>query len=349
MKKYLAWILALAMVFSMTACGEKKTEAPAPQTETPAETQTPEEPFEFPAKKVALHIASAAGGGFDLTGRCFTTEWGEALGTTFEYVYHDSNSCYMECVNELNSVRKGEYALMLGFDEALQAMFQFNDTPFTRDQVAVIGGVYSDVNVVMARIDDDRFNNMDDLFAYAKTAEKPITISTPSPLTPANMNATILVAASGMNANVVAYSGGSGARNDLLGGHVDLSVGSLETANNIRDQVKVLGILSDAVKAPEHFASAQLFSEFADFEMPDLSSHCYIYCSSKLVEEEPEVYNALVSTLEEVLMDNADVEVKLAEINRADGFVSAEQATAQSDAVAGALVKYADLLDPKLQ
>ena len=60
-KKYLALLLALVMVFALAACGST-AEAPAPATEAPAaEPETPAEPAEADPMEELIAAAKAEG------------------------------------------------------------------------------------------------------------------------------------------------------------------------------------------------------------------------------------------------------------------------------------------------
>ena len=97
MKKLLALLLALIMVFSMVACGAKE-EAPAASEEKPAETkeETKEEPKEEakeeapaaseekPVLKVAIQPDSSV---TDMDDNAMTYYFEEQIGADIEWVY----------------------------------------------------------------------------------------------------------------------------------------------------------------------------------------------------------------------------------------------------------------------
>jgi len=200
----------------------------------------------------------------------------------------------------------------------------------------------------MVRIDDDRFNSAQDLIDYARTASSPIAISTPQALTPANITAQIFVEASGINANVVTYSGGSGARNDLIGGHVDVSVGGISTAVGLADQVKIIGIFGENNPVTDIWPDAQVVSDFAtDFEMPDLTCHCSIWTTKAMAERNPEVYQMLVDTYAQAIQsDDAATNLKNANQDRFIDYFGPDETAANATGFMKTLEDYAYLLDP---
>ena len=327
-RRMLALTMALAMTAALTACGGSakpassaapaetkaaetkaaETKAAETKAEAKAEETKAEEPkaAEFPAEKLNYVVAAAAGGGLDIVSRCFSDQWGAALNTTFEYIYEDAGNSYAMGLNELSDDEEDEISIMCGLAESLPAMFQFQESKYSMEDLAWIGNVYSDANCVMVRKDDDRFKTMQDLIEYARSSSTPLTISTPQALTPANMTATLFNEKAGLKGNIIVYEGGSPARKDLIGGQVDISVGGVSTAVGIADQVRVLGIFGARNACEDLWPDAQVLSEFAtDFEMPDMTVHCSIWTTKKMAEEHPEAYQLLVDTYKAALEDSA--------------------------------------------
>lgn len=301
----------------------------------------------YPAKLLNYYVAASAGGGLDIVSRAFTPQWEQALGTTFEYIYEDTGSTYLMGMNDLTSLGEDEFGVMCGLPEAMLGMFAFQDSTYSLDDIAWIGNVYTDANCLMVRIDDDRFNTASDLIAYARSAAEPLTISTPQVLTPANITAEIFIEASGINANVVAYSGGSGARNDLIGGHVDVSVGGISTAVGLTDQVKVIGIFGNSNPVKDLW-DCQVVEDFAtDFAMPDLTCHCSIWTTKEMQERNPEVYHMLVDTFAQAIQSKeAEDSLVAANQDRFIEYFGPEQTLANASGFMKTLEEYSDLLNP---
>ena len=59
MKKFLAIMLALIMVLSLAACGEKQ-EAPAPETDTQQDHQDPEQPDQTFTSHISSGVSATA-------------------------------------------------------------------------------------------------------------------------------------------------------------------------------------------------------------------------------------------------------------------------------------------------
>lgn len=354
MKRARIWqkILCMVMAFTLLAlsgCGGSGGEGGG---KSDTDNQPPQDAAAdgaavYPAKLLNYYVAASAGGGLDIVSRAFTTQWEEKLGTTFEYVYEDTGSTYLMGMNDLTSLDSDEFGVMCGLPEAMLGMFAFQDSTYSLDDIAWIGNVYTDANCLMVRLDDDRFNSASDLIEYARSASTPITISTPQVLTPANITATIFTEASGINASVVAYSGGSGARNDLIGGHVDVSIGGISTAVGLTDQVKVIGIFGENNPVKDIW-DCQVVADFAtDFEMPDLTCHCSIWTTREMQERNPEVYDMLVETFAEALQsEEAGANLTAAKQDRFIEYFGPEQTLANASGFMNTLEEYSELLNP---
>lgn len=358
-RKTIAWLLAaMLLTVSAVACTTQTTAQTATTagntepaaTETAAEaTAEPAALTALPADKLNYIVAAAAGGGLDIVSRCFSDQWSKAIGAAFEYTYEDAGSSYAMGLNDLNDDGDDEYSVMCGLAESLPAMFAYQDSAYTMDDIAWIGNVYSDANCVMVRIDDDRFNSMEDLIQYARTAEQPLTISTPQALTPANMTASIFVKNAGLNANVVVYEGGSPARKDLIGGQVDISIGGITTAMSIKDQVKVIGIFGSTNPVTDIWPNAQTIDQFAtDFTMPDMTVHCSVWTSAKLRDEHPDVYQLLVDSFQAAMTDS-ETAVKFDETSQTPfiSYMGPEDLGSALDTFSTVLTDYDSLLNPK--
>lgn len=365
MKRAVLIVLLSAFLLSMllAGCGNSPAENTSEQTSAP-EADAPEadapavdaeesadgdaaESFTFPARTCSYVVAASAGGGFDVVSRAFTNEWGDALGTTFEYLYEDSNS-YVMGMNDTLNTGKGEYAVMCGFAEAMQAAYMFQNAPFTLDDIVIIGNIYTDAQGLMVRIDDDRWSSMSELIEYGQTCTEPIKISTPQALTPANIAAKLFVEVTGINATVIEYSGGSGARNDLLGGHVDISIGGMQNAETLRDQVKVIGVLGPENSCKDLWDCET--TKDVDYDLPDVSSHCMLWCDKALMTEEPEVFNALLETYQDVITsDQVHENMVTVSQDRYIDYKDAEESLALCEEFAATLEAHRDLLDPALQ
>lgn len=168
MKKYLALILALCMVFALCACGSK-TEAPAteaPAAEAPA-AEAPAAEGWAPDGPVTMIVAYKAGNGTDVTARILAQYAEKYVGQTIVIENVDGGSGSIGWSQLAEAEPDG---MTIGF----MNLPNFNSSivkelgTYTTDDFAAICNHVTETSLVLVRADDDRFADIDALVAYAK-------------------------------------------------------------------------------------------------------------------------------------------------------------------------------------
>ena len=168
MKKYLALILALCMVFALCACGSK-TEAPAaeaPAAEAPA-AEAPAAEGWAPDGPVTMIVAYKAGNGTDVTARILAQYAEKYVGQTIVIENVDGGSGSIGWSQLAEAEPDG---MTIGF----MNLPNFNSSivkelgTYTADDFAAICNHVTETSLVLVRADDDRFADIDALVAYAK-------------------------------------------------------------------------------------------------------------------------------------------------------------------------------------
>ena len=171
MKKAFALFLALCMMFALCACGQ--TEAPA-QPETPAEPQT-ETPAEAPAETtgwapngpVTMIVAYKAGNGTDVTARILAQYAEKYVGQTIVIENVDGGSGSIGWSQLAESEPDGMTIGFMNLPNFNSSIVKGLGTYTTADFAAICNHV-TETSLVLVRADDERFNDIDDLVAYAK-------------------------------------------------------------------------------------------------------------------------------------------------------------------------------------
>ena len=168
MKKYLALILALCMVFALCACGSK-TEAPAaeaPAAEAPA-AEAPAAEGWAPDGPVTMIVAYKAGNGTDVTARILAQYAEKYVGQTIVVENVDGGAGSIGWSQLAAAEADG---MTIGFIN----LPNFNSSivkelgTYTTDDFAAICNHVTETSLVLVRADDDRFPDIDALVAYAK-------------------------------------------------------------------------------------------------------------------------------------------------------------------------------------
>ena len=171
MKKAFALFLALCMMFALCACGQ--TEAPA-QPETPAEPQT-ETPAEAPAETtgwapngpVTMIVAYKAGNGTDVTARILAQYAEKYVGQTIVIENVDGGSGSIGWSQLAAADPDGMTIGFMNLPNFNSSIVKGLGTYTTADFAAICNHV-TETSLVLVRADDERFNDIDDLVAYAK-------------------------------------------------------------------------------------------------------------------------------------------------------------------------------------
>ena len=164
MKKYLALILALCMVFALCACGSQE-EAPAAE-DTGSDAAVSTEGW-APDGPVTMIVSYAAGNGTDVTARILAQYAEKYVGQTIVIENVDGGSGSIGWSQLAAAEPDG---MTIGF----MNLPNFNSSivnelgTYTTDDFTAICNHVTETSLVIVRADDDRFPDIDSLVAYAK-------------------------------------------------------------------------------------------------------------------------------------------------------------------------------------
>ena len=169
MKKYLALILALCMVFALCACGSQtETEVPAEDAaEAPAEDAAVSTEGWAPDDPVTMIVSYAAGNGTDVTARILAQYAEKYVGQTIVIENVDGGSGSIGWSQLAAAEPDG---MTIGF----MNLPNFNSSivnelgTYTTDDFTAICNHVTETSLVIVRADDERFPDIDSLVAYAK-------------------------------------------------------------------------------------------------------------------------------------------------------------------------------------
>ena len=177
MKKLLAVLLALSMVFALCACGgaEKAEEAPAaeapaaeaPAAEAPAAEAPAEETGWAPDGPVTMIVSYKAGNGTDVTARILAQYAEKYIGQTIVIENVDGGSGSIGWSQLAESEPDGMTIGFMNLPNFNSSIVKELGTYTTADFTAICNHV-TETSLVIVRADEDRFEDIDGLVAYAK-------------------------------------------------------------------------------------------------------------------------------------------------------------------------------------
>lgn len=232
MKKLFAILLALAMVFSLAACGSKE------------EAKEPEVP-EYPTKDINMLVGYAAGGGTDTLART-AAQSVNLDGKTMTITNMEGANGLIASMECYNAAPDG-YTLICAFPETWGCLYlsETTDKELYKEMTPVCSLVY-DVNC-LAVAKDSPFQTLDDLIQYAKAHPGEVSLASVSTGNVNHLSSLGFADACGIDITYVPYESASKARVALLGGHEDLWVCQASELKAVYDSgdVRVLAVAAD--------------------------------------------------------------------------------------------------------
>lgn len=232
MKKVLALILALAMVFSLAACGNSNAGTADPDTADPgtAATDTPQvsdssslsqsEVDEWPTKPIQLLVPAASGGGMSITASYFLKEFASRTGQTPIM----TNNAGLPGYNASLDLEPDNYNFFLG-----------NSTVFTYKALGTLDfgyEAYEPVGILGIApafgvwvMSDSGYDTLEDLINAMKEKPGEIVIGNKTG-TFKHLYSALMLDTLGVKANLVEFGDDAACIAALLGGNCEVYIGS---------------------------------------------------------------------------------------------------------------------------
>ena len=240
-KKLLSLLLALAMVMSMAACGAKTNEPPA-TSGTPSETGAPAtEELNWPTKEITLIQPWSLGGGPDVITRQIASYSDKILGVPMIVENHTGGSGTIG-MNDFLEAEDDGYTLFCCNGPLFSLTPSFIDVDYTIDDISPICGIRITEFVILSNA-SSKITYIQELKDYAAAGHTVKYATTGGPGNDSYTMISALFALLDIPCEAVPYDGGQEAINALVGGHVDIAIGSPPTYRDyvINGQLNCLG------------------------------------------------------------------------------------------------------------
>ena len=244
MKKLMSLILALVMVMSLAACGAKE-DTPAPEKEEP-KTETPapekEEPASnWPEKEITIVQPWSLGGGPDVITRQIASYSDKILGVPMIVENHTGGSGTIGMNTFLEAADDG-YTLFCCNGPLFSLTPSFIDVNYTIDDINPLVGIRITEFVILTN-SKSGITDIQGLIDYANAGNTVTYATTGGPGNDSYTMISALFAILGIDSEPVPYDGGQEAINALVGGHVDVAIGSPPTYRDyvINGELNCLG------------------------------------------------------------------------------------------------------------
>ncbi len=259
MKKLIALILALCMVFALCACGA-------------AGSKANDGPFK-PNGPVTMIVAYKAGNGTDITARILAKYAEKYIGQTIIIDNQDGGSG-SKGWSKLASAKPD--GMTIGFIN----LPNFNSSivkglgTYTIDSFAPIGNHVTETSVVIVRADDERFPDLDALVAYGREHEFELVASTNGAQASNHIGAQAFANSAGFTYIDVPKGNTNEETTSLLGAEADFCVVKVADLTSLGDSVRVLGVFAE--ERLEEFPDVPTLGELGYYDQWLGSSRCVV-------------------------------------------------------------------------
>ena len=207
----------------------------------------------YPAKPIKFIVPFPAGGGTDNLTRTLTQKMGEVLGWTFVVENKPGAGGNLALDTTAKSNPDGYTFVMAQTDNVVLNPLLYSKLTYdpVKDLVPV-GMVASGAAVLVVRA-DSQFKTLGDIVKFAKANPEKLTFASPGTGTVSHLVKEAWQKSSGIKITHVPYRGAAQALPDLIGGQVDMYMGSIPT---LQSQIK--GGKVRAIAVTTHARSALL-------------------------------------------------------------------------------------------
>ena len=274
MKKFIALLLALVMVFALAACGEKAPaekpdEAPA---EKPAEDAAASEGW-APDGPVTMIVSYKAGSGTDTTARILTKFAEKYVGQTIVVENVDGGSGSIGWTQLAGAEADG---MTIGFmnlpNFSSSIVKELGD--YTTADFAPICNHVTETSLVIVRADEDRFTTLEELVAYAKEHDGELIASTNGPQKSNHIGAKAFANSAGFKFIDLPQGGTADELTSLRGKEADFCVAKVADIAGSESEYKVLGVFAE--ERLEQYPDVPTLGELGYYDKWLGSSRCIV-------------------------------------------------------------------------
>lgn len=236
MKKFLAMLLALAMVFCMVACGGSSSGG---EGDTADEAWAPDD-------AITMIVSYKAGNGTDLTARVLAQYAEKYLGQTIVIENLEGGSGAIGWTALSQAEPDGMTIGFVNLPNFNSSIVNAADTGvmYTVDDFTAICNHVTETSCVLVAANSP-FDTLEDLVAYAKEHPGELKASTNGNQASNHIGAQMLAVTAEFEYTAIPYGGTSDQLLALRQGEVDWSVAKVADFSSFTSEVKVLGVYND--------------------------------------------------------------------------------------------------------
>ena len=247
MKRIVAFMMALCMVFALAACSSTPSSSSAPAETKAAEGGDTAEGWK-PDGPVTMIVSYKAGNGTDITARILAKHAEKYIGQTIVIENVDGGSGSIGWSQLASADADGMTIGFVNLPNFNSSIVKELGTYTTADFAPICNHV-TETSIVVVRADDDRFNSLEDLVAYGQEHDGELVASTNSAQASNHIGAQAFANSAGFKYIDVPKGNTNEELTSLLGKEADFCVVKVADITSMAESVKVLGVF-----APERLA-----------------------------------------------------------------------------------------------
>lgn len=262
---------------------------------------------DFPDQPITIVNTYSEGGGTDTNLRQLQPHFDEALGvnTEIEYQAGAGTRIGTNVVAEappdgytIGATRSPAFEFTLLIDE--------EDTEYELDDIYPIGSLMTEHAIIRAREDEDRFEDIEELIAYADSNPGELTCGVSGPTNRNMLAMVLLMEEADVEFTMVPFDGGGATETALLQGEIDIANRSVYNSADIQDQTDALAIYAEENEWPDLTGDAPPINEELGTDIPygPTEGRQFDFGPGDLPDEGSEQFDYLVDAYEEAVMSD---------------------------------------------
>jgi len=280
------------------------------------------EEAEYPNDSITFVVPFGEGGGVDRSTREIQPTFEDELGESLRFEYQPGAGTRIGQEAVLNA-EPDCYTIGAASLPAFNFTMIVGDAEYELSDFAWLGNLLQDPGLMRKHQDDDRFDDISDVFDYATENPGELTVSTSGPYNQNVLGLSLLQEATDAEFNIVPFDGGGAARSALVRQEVDLVHANVFNSLGTADSTEVLAVHAEENDWANQTNDAPTFSDALGFDQdevpPEAPEVVYSwYTSAEAADEYPDRYETLVEAFGNAVQSDAYLE-DLEELNPPQG------------------------------
>lgn len=207
-RRFTSILLVIVMMFAFTGCGAKKASNE-----------------EFPSKPVTIVVPWGVGGGVDVFARKVASYGEKYLGQPIVVENRTGGAGTVAMTSFISDADDG-YTMIAANGPLFSLTPNFQKVQYSLDDISPLYGIRTVAFVALTNPEKSGLSTLDDIKAYSDAGNTIKYATTGGPGNDGYTVLAVLFEKLGVKAEAVPFDGGLDAINALVGGHVDVSIGS---------------------------------------------------------------------------------------------------------------------------